>query len=114
MRLDIEGFFERYAALLIEGDLPDDLKEIDGMPDEFISVQIEPGERKPGEFQTGWITITAVNLEHRFEAAQLRKCIQECVDANAEAGDKLARAQAARAKHFLDALAAEPGQQQAA
>ena len=110
-RVQIEGDFLGYAAAILDRELPGALQQIakpDGGP---WTVDVEGGRELPDHSyiaEPGRITITAQRLSETFDARELRRCVQGCVDAAVEEGERRAAEDETRARRFLDELAENP------
>jgi hypothetical protein len=106
-RVQIEGDFVGYAAAILDRELPAALQRIAKPDGGSWTVDVESGLLPDNghKAQPGRITITAERLSETFDARELGWCVQGCVDAAVEEGERRAAEDAAGARRVLDELA---------
>lgn len=99
-RLEVWTPLEGYAQLILRDELGpalDNISQVEGVLE--VEIVAESG--------AGRIAITAERLTEMFDPGELRRCVQERVNAATFEGDRCAQQDEDRAREFLNALADE-------
>jgi hypothetical protein len=107
-RVEIEGDFKGYAAAILERDLPDALQRIAKPDGGAWTVDVEAGRELRGnghKTRPARITITAQRLSETFDARELGWCVQGCVDAAVDEGERHAAEDEAQTSRVIGELA---------
>ena len=102
-RVRIEGDFLGYAAAILDRELPGALQQIAKPDGGSWTVDVEGGRELPGHSymaEPGRITITAQRLSETFDVRELRRCVQGCMNAAVEEGERRAASDKTRARRF--------------
>ncbi len=103
-RVRIEGDFLGHAAAILDRELPGALQQIAKPGGGSWTVDVEGGREPPGDgymAEPGRITITAQQLSETFDVRELRRCVQGCMNAAVEEGERRAAEDKTRARRFL-------------